>query len=144
MIIYTIGHSNRNEKDFIQLLQLFSIELLIDVRKFPSSRLFPQFNRGSLENSLVLNNINYNFLGEQLGGFRTDDYKKHVKTEIFQQGFEQLHVLAKGKKSCLMCAETDYLKCHRRFICDQLLKNGFDVKHIIDKNKIINHNISLL
>jgi len=144
MIVYTIGHSNRTEEEFIQLLQLFSIELLIDVRRFPSSKLFPQYNKGNLENSLVLNNINYKFLGEQLGGFRTNDYTKHIKTEIFQQGFEQLQKLAEKKQSCLMCAETDYLKCHRRFICDQLLKNRFELKHIIDKNNTINHNISLL
>jgi len=42
--IWTIGHSTRPIEEFIDILKSFLIELLIDVRSFPGSRRYPQFN----------------------------------------------------------------------------------------------------
>ena len=49
MRIYTIGHSNITEENFIQVLQFYDANLVIDIRRFPSSKKFPQFSRRHIE-----------------------------------------------------------------------------------------------
>ena len=43
-IIFTIGHSNRSWDRFLSLLLQNHISIVADIRRFPSSRLWPQFN----------------------------------------------------------------------------------------------------
>src|SRR5260221_10968572 len=57
--IWTIGHSTLPAEDFIALLGTHGIELLADVRRFPSSRRHPQFNREPLTASLEAARIEY-------------------------------------------------------------------------------------
>ena len=57
--IWTIGHSTRNIEDFLALLSLNGIEILADVRRFPSSRKYPQFTREQLSESLIEKRIGY-------------------------------------------------------------------------------------
>jgi hypothetical protein len=67
--IWTIGHSTRPLEEFIAMLYSFSIELVADIRSFPGSRKFPQFNKEALEVFLPQNNIRYVHL-KSLGGRR--------------------------------------------------------------------------
>ena len=67
--IWTIGHSTRSFEEFVAMLHSFSIELIADVRSYPGSRKFPQFNKEALEISLPQNNIQYVHL-KNLGGRR--------------------------------------------------------------------------
>src|SRR5258706_15341332 len=67
--LWTIGHSTLPVADFIALLAGRGIELLMDVRRFPSSRRHPQFNRESLAASLEAADIGYLHFPE-LGGRR--------------------------------------------------------------------------
>jgi uncharacterized protein (DUF488 family) len=46
--MYTIGHSTRSAEEFLGLLAGAGVEVVADVRAFPSSRRHPQFNRGAL------------------------------------------------------------------------------------------------
>lgn len=59
MKIFTIGHSNRNIEEFLTLLKKNKIEVLIDVRRFPSSKKFPWFNKENLSEVLKKENIEY-------------------------------------------------------------------------------------
>lgn len=68
-IIYTLGTNRRTEEDFIEILNAYGIERLIDVRRFPTSK-FPHFKKETLERFLKDNGIEYFFLGEELGGYR--------------------------------------------------------------------------
>ena len=67
--ILTIGHSNHPVDQFVGLLRQHGIESLVDVRRFPTSRRFPQFNHDNLTNSLADQGIGYDWL-ESLGGRR--------------------------------------------------------------------------
>ncbi len=67
--IWTIGHSTRPFEEFVAILHSFNIELIADIRSYPGSRKFPQFNKEALEISLPQNNIQYIHLKE-LGGRR--------------------------------------------------------------------------
>ena len=57
--IFTIGHSNRQWNDFIFLLQANHIDLLVDVRRYPGSKLCPQFNKEEMTRALKKKNIVY-------------------------------------------------------------------------------------
>lgn len=57
--IYTIGYIGRSISQFIELLQKYKIEFLIDVRSRPYSRANPQFSKDALERALSENNVRY-------------------------------------------------------------------------------------
>lgn len=67
--IWTIGHSTHSLEEFVAMLHSFDIERVVDIRSFPGSRKFPQFNKVTLEVSLPENNIQYTHL-KKLGGRR--------------------------------------------------------------------------
>jgi uncharacterized protein (DUF488 family) len=48
--VFTIGHSNRKWIDFISILKENNVELLVDVRLYPGSRAYPQFNKEQMTN----------------------------------------------------------------------------------------------
>jgi uncharacterized protein (DUF488 family) len=50
-IAYTIGHSTRTIEKFIEILQSYKIETVVDVRTMAASRHNPQFNENDLRNS---------------------------------------------------------------------------------------------
>lgn len=68
-IIWTIGHSTRSLEEFVAMLHSSKIKLIADIRSYPSSRKFTQFNKEALEISLPQNNIEYIHL-KNLGGRR--------------------------------------------------------------------------
>ena len=98
--IWTIGHSTRSFEEFLEMLHSFSIELIADVRSYPGSRRFPQFNKEALEVSLPQDNIQYAHL-KNLGGRRKANpdskntawrhaafrgYADYMETNIFKDG----------------------------------------------------------
>ena len=154
-LIYTIGHSNRALGEFLDILKNFNIKLIIDVRRWPSSRKFPYFSKEVLRKELSKHGIFYVWLGYSLGGkrgyvkgaerikcFKAEGYRNYaayMKTEEWIQAFELLVMVAKRYISALLCAEKLPWRCHRKLISDALLVKGFNVIHILNKNKVIKH-----
>ena len=104
MRIWTIGHSTRGIDEFISLLKENEIKLLVDVRAFPGSKRYPQFNKEALAKSLNAHGIRYEHFPE-LGGKRKSKpdsrntawrnasfrgYADYMETEQFQKGIERL------------------------------------------------------
>jgi hypothetical protein len=69
MEIWTIGHSTRSAEEFGGILSANNIQVLVDVRSFPGSRRYPQFNRDALSESLAKIGITYKH-EPRLGGRR--------------------------------------------------------------------------
>ena len=67
--IYTIGHSTRDLDEFLFLLIKNKINTLVDVRSFPGSRRYPQYNKGNLEITIPTAGIEYIHF-KDLGGRR--------------------------------------------------------------------------
>jgi len=152
-IIWTIGHSTRSIEDFIEMLQAFKIEVLVDVRSFPGSRRFPQFNKENLAESLLTNKIEYLHI-LRLGGRRTPKkdsknrgwkhesfrgYADYMETEYFKKGIDELAEITEKRKTAIMCSEAVWWKCHRSMISDYLKLHGWTVMHIMDKIKAEEH-----
>ena len=53
MDIYTIGHSNVEPGDVVELLRSHGIEAVLDVRSSPYSKHAPQFNREAFAEDLL-------------------------------------------------------------------------------------------
>jgi uncharacterized protein (DUF488 family) len=143
MKIFTIGHSTRPVDEFMKILKKNKIEYLVDVRSYPSSRLFPQYNKNNLKLSLKKNNIKYKHI-EELGGRRHNkstldtsirirsfsSYAAYMRTKEFLIGLNKLKKIAKKYRTVIMCAEALWYKCHRRMISDRLTYDGWKVYHL--------------
>ncbi len=138
--VYTVGHSNRELGEFLRLLRDYSIKVVVDVRRFPTSRRFPHFNREALAETLAREGISYVWLGDLLGGFRKGGYERYMETADFEKGLARLlEVLRREKGVAIMCRERLWFKCHRRFIADRLVEMGYVVIHIIDPGRTYRH-----
>ena len=129
--VYTIGYGNRRFEDFVRLLKKFGVELVIDVRAFPTSR-WPEFIKENLQNALPAEGIGYAHLRE-LGGYRRGGYEAYLQTEDFERGIAELQRLASGQTAAIMCVESHPSACHRRFIAKKLCERGWEVIHIVGK-----------
>ena len=154
MRIWTIGHSTREIDSFVSLLKENGIKLLADVRSWPGSKRYPQFNREALAKSLADAEIRYEHFPE-LGGRRKSKkdsrntawrnasfrgYADYMETEEFRKGVERLLALAgEAGPAAIMCAEAVWWRCHRSLISDYVKARGIEVIHILGANKIEPH-----
>jgi len=141
MEIFTLGHSTRQFEEFVNLLKFYKIETVVDVRHFPHSKKFPWFNKEFLEQNLAKNEMKYVWI-EKLGGFRESGYKEYMKEEEWREGIRQLLEIASKNKTVVMCAEVLWWKCHRRYISNWLVDNGWEVFHIFDEKRIEKHSLT--
>jgi uncharacterized protein (DUF488 family) len=154
--ILTVGHSNHEERPFLELLRGAGVERLADVRANPRSR-YPPFNRSALAASLAAAGIEYTHLGAELGGRREPaadspndawkegpfrGYADHMASEEFAAGIARLEWLARGRRSAVMCAEADWTRCHRRLISDALTARGWRVLHLGPDGSLAPHELT--
>jgi uncharacterized protein (DUF488 family) len=147
--IYTIGHSIRPIKEFIDLLKSFSITMLADIRSYPGSRRYPQFNKAALQQSLSAEGIQYIHLPE-LGGMRKPKpdskntawhnpgfrgYADYMETDDFKNGIKRLEEIAIVHLTAYMCSEAVWWSCHRSLVSDYLKLRHWKVTHIMGKEK---------
>lgn len=155
-IIYTIGHSNREIGDFLELLRSHGIEKLVDIRTIPKSRHNPQFNQDKIRASLKKAGVAYQHLKE-LGGLRHAKknsvntgwknasfrgFADYMQTADFEKGLNRLKKIVKQKKTAIMCAEAVPWRCHRSLIADTLTKQGWSVLHIQSRKTAKKHKLT--
>ena len=123
MAVFTIGYVGRRFDDFVALLQQHGIPLVVDIRRFPRSKM-PEYNKESIEAKLPQFGINYIWMGETLGGLRRGGYPKYMESDDYQAGITKLLELAEQGNIVLMCKERTDAACHRRYIVETLINNG--------------------
>lgn len=134
-IIYTLGTSNRTLEDFVSLIHSHGIEMVVDVRSFPTSK-FSHYKREALNQALAEKGLGYYFLGKELGGYRQGGYEAYNQTVHYLVGMELLQRMASRCRCAVVCAEKLPWRCHRRFIGRSLQERGWNVVHIIDPKRI--------
>jgi len=147
--LWTVGHSTRSAEEFGQILLSHDIKTLVDVRSFPGSRRYPQFNKNTLSDFLRTVKIEYEH-APKLGGRRQPStsshntawknasfraYADYMETETFKEGIRDLITLALKEPTAIMCAESLWWRCHRSLIADYLKADGATVVHILDERK---------
>jgi uncharacterized protein (DUF488 family) len=151
--IWTIGHSTRHFEEFVAMLNSFNIELIADIRSFPGSRKFPQFNKEALEISLPQNGIEYVHI-KDLGGRRKANfdskntgwrsaafrgYADYMETSFFEDGIKKLVKIASQQRTAYMCSEAVWWRCHRSMVSDYLKLRDWKVMHIMAIEKATEH-----
>lgn len=151
--VYTIGHSTHSVTAFISMLQSFDIKVLVDIRRFPGSRKYPDFNKEYLATALQNSGMGYIHL-EALGGRRKAEpdskntrwrnssfrgYADYMQTPEFEKAATRLEEIAREHTTAYMCAEAVWWRCHRALVSDYLKAKGWTVCHIMAANKADEH-----
>jgi uncharacterized protein (DUF488 family) len=155
-LLYTIGHSTHPVASFIVLLTTHQIAVLTDVRSYPASRRWPQFNQEALRQSVEEQGIRYRWF-KALGGRRrlrgTDSqhvawevaafraYADYAESADFRTALTDLTTVADREPTAIMCAEGLWWQCHRRIIADHLTVRGWEIRHITPNGQITAHQL---
>ena len=155
--VFTVGHSTHPIERFLGLLGEHQIVLVADVRSFPSSRKWPQFNQVELSQSLLQAGIQYQWL-KRLGGRRRGrqedsphtgwthpafgSYADYTDSADFGAGLDELTASARAARTAYMCSEGLWWRCHRRIISDYLVLGGWQVDHIMPDGKLRQHDMT--
>ena len=153
LTVWTVGHSTRTLQEFLALLDENGTQAIADIRSHPRSRHFPQFGQEALSESLVQHGVQYSWI-QALGGRRKTradsintswrnasfrGYADYMQTEGFAAGMDELLGIANEKRTCLMCSEAVWWRCHRSMVADALKARGVHVLHIMGPNKVVEH-----
>lgn len=150
---FTIGHSTREIDEFIELLHSSDVEAIVDVRKLPGSKRYPQFDQDALASSLTAAGIGYRRAEELTGRRRVSkdvpfrvngwwenrsfhNYADHALSGDFQQALTELREQGRTQRLAVMCSEAVWWRCHRRIIADHLLAHKEQVHHILDAHQV--------
>lgn len=154
--VYTIGHSTRLLSEFVEILNDYSINYVVDIRTVPKSRHNPQYNSAHLEKILKKHNIYY-YHFKELGGFRHVEkdsvnlawhnesfrgFADYMQTQDFKEGIDILLKIVAKYQVVLMCAEAVPWRCHRSLIGDALTIRGIEVIDIFDEHHAKPHTLT--
>ncbi len=140
--VCTVGHSTREFGELLRMLRSNDVTYLVDVRSFPSSRKFPQWNQPAIIEALP-DDIGYLWI-PKLGGRRHtpkgtpsvngawrvkafQDYADYMASDDFTDGLTELLELAERERPAIMCSEAVPWRCHRGLITDALIVAGVEV-----------------
>ena len=149
MEIYTIGHSNYTMERLIDMLEYYNINCVVDIRGTPYSKYNIQFDKEAIRYTLTNAGFVYIYMGKELAAKRIrknsynnegySNFEEVIKEEEFKRGVERLkNGCEKGYKIILLGAMQDPIRCHRSILVGrELVKNDFDVKHILDDYSIV-------
>lgn len=144
--VFTVGHSTRDFDELLGMLLANGVTELVDVRSFPSSRTFPQWNQDAIMDALPAE-IRYRWIRD-LGGRRHTpagttspngawrvkafrDYADYMSTQEFRSGLAELLRIARESSPAIMCSEAVPWRCHRRLVTDALIVQGVEVFDIM-------------
>ena len=154
-VLLTVGHGRLAEAALGSLLRDASVELLVDVRRFPGSRANPAVSRDALARWLPEAGVGYRW-EERLGGRRSlprgDDedpwwqveafraYAAHTRTDEFGAAMGPLLEEVSARRVAVMCSESVWWRCHRRIIADvAVVGHGLEVRHLMHDGRLTEH-----
>lgn len=124
-IIYTIGHSNKSVAVFVEMLQRYGIETLVDVRTTPYSKYNSQFNREDFRKELNTVGIRYDWRGKNMGGLGDNvDEEATIDEYVYRANNDEVIALC--------CSEGKPEDCHRFYdLAPKFRDKGLEVQHIL-------------
>ncbi|MEM7048784.1 MAG: DUF488 domain-containing protein [Acidobacteriota bacterium] len=143
--LWTVGHSNRELTELLDLLKAAEIERVVDVRRFPGSRRHPHFAAQALAPALADVGLDYEH-APALGGHRRGSpesrntawreaslraYADHMASPEFSLALEHLEAQAGRCRAAILCAEALPTRCHRQLIADAMTVRRWRVVHLL-------------
>lgn len=170
--LFTIGYAGKTIDEFIYCLKKSNINALVDVRSFPKSNSFPEYNSNNLQKVLRENGIKYLPFSLEFGARREEenvysitysldgkkqeqvDFIKVYNSNNFQIGVKRIREgIDKGYTICFMCSESQPTSCHRLWMVafyfgfyDDKFINDYSpiIYSIIDKDNVENFTLKYL
>ena len=159
--LFTIGYANKVIEEFINLLEKYNINCIVDVRSTPYSAQFPDYNANVIKHTLKSYNITYLDFSEEFGARRLDDrdyssiklfddttvdvvdFKKVWDNETFLRGVDRIKIgLKKGYNICFLCGEKYPYDCHRGImVSEYFFRKGYNITHIVNDDIDIKHDV---
>ena len=140
--IYTVGYEGLGLEEFLRQLRRAGVQIVVDVRDFPSSRK-PGFSKTALAEALRAEGMEYLHV-RSLGcpklirdQYRTDRdwhaytaaFMKHLRQQ--SHAVSELAGLCAERTAALLCYEADAGFCHRTYVARAVATNvGGSVRHI--------------
>ena len=144
MTLSTIGYEGLTLGEFLELLRIHGIEHLVDIREAPVSRK-AGFAKDDLARAVTAAGIRYSHV-RALGCPKPirDRYKKSGDWVRYTRDFKiylagqadavaELRRGAATARTCLLCYEADFNRCHRAFVAEAATGPGETVRHILVK-----------
>src|SRR6187200_210050 len=130
MRLFTVGHGPEDRVRLGARLTGAGVEAIVDVRRFPGSRVNPDVRREAMAEWLPAAGIDYRW-EERLGGRRRlppgepvvdawwtvaqfAAYAAHTRTPGFAAALDQVLGEADRATVAVMCSESVWWRCHRR------------------------------
>ncbi|HLY07451.1 MAG TPA: DUF488 domain-containing protein [Rhizomicrobium sp.] len=154
--VFTLGHSTLPIERFIDLLRIYGITCLADIRTVPRSRHNPQFNDSALAHSLAAEHVEYVAM-PALGGLRRArkdspntgwrnasfrGYADYMQTPAFAEALATLIRMSRDRRIAIMCAEAVPWRCHRSLVADALSVRGVAVIEILSETNWRKHGLT--
>lgn len=151
--VYTVGHSNRELRAFLSLLETHAVRALVDIRRHPGSRRHPHFVAERLAAALAERGIAY-VHEPDLGGRRRPapdspntfwqnaqfrGYADHMASSAFEAAAERVLAQAAETPTAVLCAEAVPWRCHRSLLADWLVAREHEVRHILSPGRTDRH-----
>ena len=137
--LYTIGYGGRHPQHFVTLLSQANVGLVCDVRAEPRRAyrgmytFNPEKGNGPLPRLLAQAGIAYEWFPELGNPDRQDPEIRAFQQLMAQEAesrLQRLRLCVQAQRVCLLCAEQDAQRCHRRIITAYLIAYGYVVQHL--------------
>jgi len=120
MNLYTFGYRGYSTDDLQDHLNNIDSlhSVVVDIRYVPYSKMMPFWSKENLQEKFGDKYFHIKALGNK-------NYKEKGKIEILdlESGIEKLiFMMGLGFKCLILCACEDVLKCHRKFVSDEIQK----------------------
>jgi uncharacterized protein (DUF488 family) len=156
MPLLTVGHGTDGRDRLGARLAGADVGLVVDVRRFPGSRVNPDVAGDALATWLPEVGIGYRW-DKRLGGRRRIPsgepvadawwtvaqfaaYAAHTRTPEFAAALDDVLAEAATKSVAVMCSEYVWWRCHRRLIADvTVLARGVAVCHLMPDGRLAEH-----
>jgi uncharacterized protein (DUF488 family) len=156
MPLFTVGHGPEDRVGLGDRLTAAGVDAIVDVRRFPGSRVNPDVRREAMAEWLPAAGIGYRW-EERLGGRRRlppgepvadawwtvaqfAAYAAHTRTPEFAAALDAVLAEAEAGTVAVLCSESVWWRCHRRLIADvAVLGRGVPVTHLMPDGRLTPH-----
>lgn len=155
--LLTVGHGTKNQAELTELLRAAGVARVVDVRRYPGSRVHPHVSREALTSWLPAAGIGYRW-EERLGGrrrlpaesldrwWRVDAfraYANHMRSAEFLDAVDGLLADVAAARTVVMCSESLWWRCHRRLIADFVtIVHATPVRHLNHDGRLTTHPVA--
>jgi len=154
--LLAVGHGAASQEQLAGLLHAAEVTALVDVRRFPASRVHPHVTREALQTWLPACGVGYRW-EPRLGGRRRlaagdpppdtwwtveafRAYAAHTRTTEFKEALAAVLDAAQGTTVAVLCSESLWWRCHRRLVADvAVLAHGVPVRHLMHDGTLPPH-----